>query len=285
MVTPFTADGSVDVDGAQRLAAHLVDEGGNDGLVINGTTGESPTLADAEKETVLRAVIEAVGDRATVVAGAGNNDTRHTVELVRSAEKAGARGLLVVTPYYNKPPQEGLIRHFTAAAEATDLPVMLYDVPHRTSMAIDTETIVRLAEHPKIVAVKDAKCDLAGASAVMSRTDLAYYCGDDAFNLPLVACGAVGFVSVVGHLVGVRLRELLDTYEAGDVARAREIQYSLLPVYTGITRTQGVILTKAALALLGLPGGPVRLPLVDATVEQLAVLRDDLARGGVEVRA
>ncbi len=285
MVTPFTPEGSVDTDGVQRLAAYLVDQGGNDGLVVNGTTGESPTMTDAEKETVLRAVVEAVGDRATIVAGAGNNDTRHTVDLVRSAEKAGAHGLLVVTPYYNKPPQEGLYRHFTAAADATDLPVMLYDVPHRTSMPIDTETIVRLAAHPRIVAVKDAKCDLAGASSVMSRTDLAYYCGDDAYNLPLVACGAIGFVSVVGHVVGARLRELLDAYEAGDVARAREIHYSLLPVYTGMFRTQGAILVKAALNVLGLPGGSMRLPLIGATAEQLATLRDDLAAGGVEVPA
>src|SRR5215211_2520244 len=232
MVTPFTADGSVDVDGAQRLAAHLVDEGGNDGLVINGTTGESPTLTDAEKETVLRAVVEAVGDRATVVAGAGNNDTRHTVEIVRSAEKAGAHGLLVVTPYYNRPPQAGLVRHFTTAADASDLPVMLYDIPGRTATPIETETLVRLAEHPRILAVKDAKGDLGASSWVMARTDLAYYSGDDMLNLPLLSVGAVGFVSVVGHLVGARLRELLDAYENGDVARATVVNRSLLPIYT-----------------------------------------------------
>ncbi len=285
MVTPFTADGSVDVDGAQRLAAHLVDEGGNDGLVINGTTGESPTLTDPEKETVLRAVVEAVGDRATVVAGAGNNDTRHTVEIVRSAEKAGAHGLLIVTPYYNRPPQAGLIRHFTAAAEASDLPVMVYDIPGRTGTPIETETLVRLAEHPRIVAVKDAKGDLGASSWVMARTDLAYYSGDDMLNLPLLSVGAVGFVSVVGHLVGVRLRELLDAYENGDVARATVVNRSLLPIYTGIFRTQGAILVKAALNLIGQPAGPMRSPLVDATLEQLAVLRADLVAGGIEVSA
>ena len=281
MVTPFTADGSVDVDGVQSLAAHLVDEGGNDGLIVNGTTGESPTLADAEKEIVLRAVVEAVGDRATVVAGAGNNDTRHTIEIVRAAEKAGAHGLLVVTPYYNKPPQAGLIKHFTAAADATELPVMLYDVPHRTSMAIAPETLIALAEHPRIVAVKDAKCDIGDASSVLANTDLAYYCGDDMYNLPLLSIGAVGYVSVVGHLVGVRLRELLDAYESGEIELATQIHHSLLPIYTGIFRTQGAILTKAALNILGLPAGPVRLPLVDATAEQLDVLREDLAAGGV----
>jgi 4-hydroxy-tetrahydrodipicolinate synthase len=281
MVTPFTADGGLDVEGAQRLAAHLVDVGGNDGLIVNGTTGESPTLADSEKETVLRAVVEAVGDRATVVAGAGNNDTRHTVEIVRAAEKAGAHGLLVVTPYYNKPPQAGLVKHFTAAADASDLPVMVYDIPARTGTPIETETLVRLAEHPRILAVKDAKGDLGASSWVLARTDLAYYSGDDMVNLPLLSIGAVGYVSVVGHLVGVRLRELLDAYEGGDVARATEIHHGLLPIYTGIFRTQGAILTKAALNLLGLPAGPVRSPLVEATAEQLAVLREDLAAGEV----
>jgi 4-hydroxy-tetrahydrodipicolinate synthase len=285
MVTPFTADGGLDVDGAQRLAAYLVDEGGNDGLVVNGTTGESPTLADPEKETLLRAVVEAVGDRATVVAGAGNNDTRHTVEIVRAAEKAGAHGLLVVTPYYNKPPQEGVVAHFRAAADATDLPVMLYDIPPRTGTAISTESLVRLAEHPRILAVKDAKGDLGATSWVLARTDLAYYSGDDMVNLPLLSVGAVGFVSVVGHVAGVRLREMLDAYEGGDQVRARQIHYSLLPIFTGIFRTQGAILTKAALNLLGLPAGPVRLPLVDATEAQIATLVEDLTAGRVHLPA
>ncbi|HEV7826819.1 MAG TPA: 4-hydroxy-tetrahydrodipicolinate synthase [Mycobacteriales bacterium] len=285
MVTPFTADGGLDVDGAQRLAAHLVDSGGNDGLVINGTTGESATLTDPEKDVLLRAVVEAVGDRATVVAGAGNNDTRHTIELARTAERAGAHGLLLVTPYYNKPPQAGLVAHFSAAADATDLPVMLYDIPGRTGTAIAPETLARLAEHPRILAVKDAKGDLGSSSWVLARTDLAYYSGDDMVNLPLLSIGAVGFVSVVGHVVGARLREMLDAYESGDQVRARQIHYSLLPVYTGMFRTQGVILTKAALGLQGLPAGPVRLPLVDATETEIATLVEDLAAGRVELRA
>jgi 4-hydroxy-tetrahydrodipicolinate synthase len=285
MVTPFTEDGDVDVAGAQRLAAYLVDEGGNDGLVVNGTTGESPTLADPEKETLLRAVVEAVGDRATVVAGAGNNDTRHTVEIVRAAEKAGAHGLLVVTPYYNKPPQDGLVAHFRTAADATDLPVMLYDIPGRTGTAISTESLVRLAEHPRIRAVKDAKGDLGATSWVLARTDLAYYSGDDILNLPLLSVGAVGFVSVVGHVAGVRLREMLDAYEGGDGVRARQIHYSLLPVFSGLFRTQGAILTKAALNLLGLPAGPMRLPLVDATEAQIATLVEDLTAGRVHLPA
>ncbi|WP_439674854.1 4-hydroxy-tetrahydrodipicolinate synthase [Embleya sp. MST-111070] len=282
MVTPFTADGALDLPGAQRLAAHLVDAG-NDGLVVNGTTGESPTTSDAEKEQLVRAVLEAVGDRAFVVAGVGTNDTRHSVELARQAEAAGAHGLLVVTPYYSKPPQEGLYRHFTTVADATGLPVMLYDIPGRSAVPVETETLVRLAEHPRIVANKDAKGDLASASWVLARTDMVYYSGEDMLNLPLLSIGAVGVVSVVGHLVPAELRAMIDAFTAGDVAKAREIHQRLLPVYTGIFRTQGVILTKAALGLQGLPAGPLRLPLIEADEAQIAQLRQDLSAGGVEL--
>lgn len=280
MVTPFTRDGALDVEGAQRLATHLVDSG-NDGLVVNGTTGEAPTTTDDEKGRLVRAVLEAVGDRAQVVAGVGTNDTRHTIELARQAEAAGAHGLLVVTPYYSKPPQAGLHRHFTAVADATALPVMVYDIPARTGVPVQTETLVRLAEHDRIVAVKDAKDDLGAASWVLARTDLAYYSGTDMLNLPLLSVGAVGFVSVVGHLVSGELRQLLEAFVAGDTVKAREIHQRLLPVYTGVFRTQGLILTKAALNLLGLPAGPVRSPLVDATAEQVSELRKDLAAGGL----
>jgi 4-hydroxy-tetrahydrodipicolinate synthase len=282
MVTPFTEDGALDVDGAQRLAAHLVD-GGNDGLVVNGTTGESATTGDDEKDRLVRAVVEAVGDRAFVVAGVGTNDTRHSVELARQAARAGAHGLLAVTPYYNKPPQEGIARHFTAIADATELPVMLYDIPGRTGVPIQTETLIRLGEHPRIVANKDAKGDLGRASWAIARSGLAWYSGDDMLNLPLLSVGAVGFVSVVGHLVTPELRDLLDAYLAGDVAKAAELHQRLLPVYTGVFRTQGVITTKAALALLGLPAGPLRLPLVPLTDEESDQLKRDLAAGGVQL--
>jgi 4-hydroxy-tetrahydrodipicolinate synthase len=281
MVTPFTPDGGLDVDGAVRLATHLVDEGGNDGLVVNGTTGESATTTDAEKERLLRAVVDAVGDRARVVAGVGTNDTAHTVELARAAEKAGAHALLAVTPYYNRPPQAGLLAHFTTVADATDLPVMLYDIPARSGVPIETDTLVRLADHPRIVAVKDAKGDNLAAATVLSRTDLAWYSGDDPLTLPLLAVGAVGVVGVVTHLVGARMGELVRAYLGGDVERAREIHRDLIPVYVGVFRTQGVILTKAALGRLGLPAGPVRSPLVDATSDQLDQLWRDLADGGV----
>jgi 4-hydroxy-tetrahydrodipicolinate synthase len=284
MITPMTGDGAVDYDGAARLAGHLVTEMRNDGLVISGTTGESPTTTDAEKEQLLRAVIGAVGDRATVVAGVGTNDTAHTCELARQAEQAGAAALLVVTPYYSKPPQSGLLAHFTKVADSSGLPVMLYDIPGRTGTAIATETLVRLADHPRIVAVKDAKGDVGASSEVMARTDLAFYCGDDIVNLPWLALGACGFVSVHGHIVGDRLHDMIDAYLSGDVAGALTIHRDLLPVYMGMTRTQNVITTKAALSMLGLPGGPVRAPLADATPAEIEQLRTDLEAGGVKLR-
>ncbi|MDP9428822.1 MAG: 4-hydroxy-tetrahydrodipicolinate synthase [Actinomycetota bacterium] len=283
MVTPLAEDGSLDLAGAQELAAHLVDRGGHDGLVVAGTTGESPTLSDAEQRALLEAVLDAVGDRATVVAGVGTNDTAHSIDKARVAERLGAHGLMVVTPYYNKPPQAGLLRHFTAVADATDLPVLLYDIPPRSVVPIEVETLVRAAEHPRIVAVKDAKGDLGAVMQTLARTDLAYYSGEDMLNLPLLAVGAVGVVSVVGHLVGPRLAELIAAVESGDLVKARAVNESLLPVYTGVFRTQGVILVKAALQALGLPAGPVRPPLVDATPEQRAQLRADLADGGIHL--
>ena len=283
MVTPFTADGALDVPGAQRLATWLVDEQRHDGLVINGTTGESPTTTDDEKERLLRAVVEAVGDRASIVAGAGTFDTAHTLHSARTAEKAGADGLLLVTPYYNKPPQAGLLAHFRAAADATGLPTMLYDIPGRTGTAIETETLVALAEHPRIAAVKDAKGDFEGSAWVMARTDLAYYSGDDKVTLPLLAIGAVGVVGVPTHLVGPRTKDMITAYGSGDVAGALALHRALLPAYTGFFRTQGAILAKAALRLAGLPGGPVRSPLVDATPEQVGTLRSDLAAAGLDI--
>ncbi|MFF4835552.1 4-hydroxy-tetrahydrodipicolinate synthase [Streptomyces sp. NPDC001315] len=282
MVTPFTADGALDLDGAQRLATHLVDAG-NDGLIINGTTGESPTTSDAEKSDLVRAVLDAVGDRAHVVAGVGTNDTHHSIELARAAEKTGAHGLLVVTPYYNKPPQEGLYRHFKAVADAAELPVMLYDIPGRSGVPINTETLVRLAEHPRIVANKDAKGDLGRASWAIAQSGLAWYSGDDMLNLPLLSVGAVGFVSVVGHVVTPELRALVEAFTAGDVQKATEIHQKLLPVYTGMFRTQGVMTTKAALALQGLPAGPLRPPMVELTPHEIDQLKIDLAAGGVQL--
>jgi 4-hydroxy-tetrahydrodipicolinate synthase len=281
MVTPFNADGSMDLDGAAALATYLVDRMCNTGLVVSGTTGESPTTADEEKVELLRVVVDAVGDRAHVVAGVGNNDTLHTVEIARQATQAGADALMVVTPYYNRPPQEGVAQHFLTIADATDLPIVTYDIPKRTGTAIETETLVRIAEHPRIVANKDAKGDLEAAQWVIRRTGLPWYSGDDAMNLPLLSVGAVGAISVAGHFVGDRIEAVRDAFLAGRVADAIRLNSALLPVYSGIFRTAGVILTKAGLNEQGLPAGPVRLPLVNATPEQIAVLRRDLAESGV----
>lgn len=283
MVTPFDADGSLDVPGAQRLAEYLVDEQGNDGLVISGTTGEAPTTSDVEKETLLRAVVEAVGDRAKIVAGVGTFNTAHSIELARTAEKSGAHGLLVVTPYYSRPPQAGLVAHFTAVAEATAVPAILYDIPGRTATPIATDTLLRLADHPNIVAVKDAKGDVAATSAVTRHGGLAVYAGDDKMTLPLLAVGGVGVVGTPTHVIGRETRRMIELFEAGDTAGALAAHHRLLPVLTGFFRTQGTILVKAAMRLRGLPAGPVRLPLVDATDAEIAQLRADCAEAGVDL--
>jgi len=285
MVTPFTADGSaIDFDAAAQLANDLVDLG-NDGIVINGTTGESATTADEEKVELIKAVVAAVGNRARVIAGAGNNDTLHSVELAKQAANAGAHGLLVVTPYYNKPPQAGVLAHFKAVADATELPVMVYDIPGRAGIAIETPTLIELAGHPRILANKDAKADPFAASQVMARCDLAYYSGDDGLTLPLLALGAVGMVSVTGHLVADRHRKVIEAVAANDLKTARAITESLIPVTEGVmTRMQGAIATKAALDLLGRAGGgSLRLPLVPATNEQRAQLREELIAGGISL--
>ena len=283
MVTPFNNDLSIDWVGVEKLAAHLI-ASGHDGIVVNGTTGEAPTTSDEEKVEIIKRVKAVVGKDKYVVAGAGNNETSHSVEQAKMAAAAGADGLLVVTPYYNKPPQAGIVAHFTAMAEATDLGVMLYDIPGRTGAQIEPDTIVKLAEHPKIVALKDAKGDVASTSWVIKRSAIPVYSGDDILNLPLLSVGAVGFVSVCGHTVGKQLREMLDAWFGGNPSRATELHQQLLPVYTGTFRTQGAILTKAALTLLGLPGGVVRLPLVNATSAQIEQLREDLRQGGVVLK-
>jgi 4-hydroxy-tetrahydrodipicolinate synthase len=282
MVTPFDASGAVDLDVAQRLATHLVDQG-CDGLVVSGTTGESPTTSPAEQDDLLRSVLSAVGDRARVVAGVGTNDTAHTVELALAAQQSGAHGLLVVTPYYNKPPQEGVVAHFTAVADATGLPVMLYDIPGRTGTPIRRETLQRLGAHPRILAVKDAKGDLFEGSRVMAESGLAYYSGDDLLNLPWLAVGATGVVSVVAHVAADRYAAMVRAVDAGNLELARKLHVELLPAVTTLmTRTQGAIAVKAALELLGLlPNRSVRLPLVPATEDQVSAIGADLHQIGI----
>jgi 4-hydroxy-tetrahydrodipicolinate synthase len=283
MATPFADDGALDVDGAQRLATYLVDRG-CDGLVISGTTGESPTTSDTEKDRLLRGVLEAVGDRARVVAGVGSNDTHHTAEMARAAEKAGAHGLLVVTPYYNKPPQAALARHFEMAADATGLPVMLYDIPGRTGTPIEFDTFARLAAHDRIVAVKDAKGDVFEGSRVMHETGLAYYSGDDALNLAWLTHGAVGVVSVVAHVAAREYAEMVAAVEAGDLASALRLHRRLIPVVRTVMSkaSQGAITAKAAVHAAGvISSRTMRPPLFEATDDETAALLKVIEASGL----
>jgi 4-hydroxy-tetrahydrodipicolinate synthase len=277
MVTPFDASGAVDLDAAAALATHLIDHG-HDGLVISGTTGESPTVDPDEQRDLLKAVVDAVGDRASVVAGAGTNDTAHSLKLARTAAACGADGLLVVTPYYSKPSQQGILEHFRAVADATELPLMMYDIPGRTGVKLSADTLARAAEHERIIAVKEASGDLYAGSWLLRSTDLVIYSGDDALNFAWLALGAVGVVSVVGHVAGRRIASLIAALDAGDLATARKIDHSLLPAVEAImTRAPGAVMVKAACELLGLlPNRFVRAPHLAATDDQVAQLRRDL---------
>ncbi|MEY2877380.1 MAG: hypothetical protein RLZ24_807 [Actinomycetota bacterium] len=284
MVTPFDKDGAIDWDGVARLAQHLVDTG-HDGIAVNGTTGEAPTTKSSEKLEIIKVVKSVVGSKVKVLSGAGDNETSYTVEQAKRSQDAGADGILIVTPYYNKPPQAGIEAHFRAVAAATDLPIMMYDIPGRTGVEIESDTIVKLFETvDNIVALKDAKGNIAATSWVIKRCGIPVYSGDDILNLPFLSVGAVGFVSVCGHTVGRELKEMLNAWFAGDSARALEIHQQLLPVFTGTFRTQGAILTMAAMNLMCLHGGTTRLPLVDATAAQIEQLRKDLSAGGVTLK-
>ncbi len=280
MVTPFAPDGSLDTAAAAQLANHLVDAG-CDGLVVSGTTGESPTTTDDEKRELLRVVLEAVGDRARVIAGAGTYDTAHSVRLARACAAEGAHGLLVVTPYYSKPPQSGLIAHFTAVADATELPVLLYDIPPRSVIPIETETIHALAAHPNIVGIKDAKADLHSGGQIIAETGLAYYSGDDALNLPWLAMGATGFISVISHLATGQLREMLSAFASGDIATARKINVTVAPLCNAMSRLGGVTMSKAGLRLQGIEVGDPRLPQMPATPGQIDALAADMRAASV----
>ena len=280
MVTPFDADGALDVDAGVRLAGHLTDNG-CDSLILAGTTGESPTTTTAEKIELLRAVRAELGDSVKLVAGAGTNDTTKSIELAKASAEAGADSLLVVTPYYSKPSQEGIYRHFTAVADATDLEVCLYDIPPRSVIPIETDTIFRLAEHPRITAVKDAKGDLGSAAHIIANTDLAWYSGDDVVNLPWLSIGATGFISVVGHAAPRKLADLRDQFDAGQLDAARETHASMTPLFRAQGRLGGVSFAKAALQLQGIQTGDPRLPQIPPTPEQLDLLAADLREAGV----
>lgn len=248
MVTPFTHDGDLDLAAARKLAKHLVDNG-CDGLVVTGTTGEISTLTDDEHVELYRAVIEEVGDRAAIVAGTSTNDTRHSVNLSRRAEAAGVDGLLLVTPYYNKPSQAGIQAHFETIADAVELPIMLYDIPGRSVRPIETDTLVALSKHPQIVALKDAKGDLMETTKVIARTDLDVYSGDDGMTLPLMAVGGKGVVSVTAHVAPRDYRELVDAAASGDYEAARKKHFELDAVQRAVmTHLQGAVTAKYILA-------------------------------------
>lgn len=268
MVTPMTFDGAVDLRRTGELAHKLVEEQNNDGIVVNGTTGESPTTTDSEKAEIVKAVVEAVGSDAAVVAGVGTNDTAHTIELAHQAAEAGADGLLVVTPYYSKPSQAGIIEHFTAVADATDLPIMLYDIPGRTGTPIETKTLIELADHARIVAVKDAKGLVVESATVMANTTLAYYSGDDAITPALLSVGGVGLVGTSTHFTGRRMHEVIDAYVDGRIDEALSTYREILPVLTGVFAAQGAAMVKAGLAHQGFTVGKVRPPQTMPTPEQ-----------------
>ncbi|MEV6778595.1 4-hydroxy-tetrahydrodipicolinate synthase [Streptomyces syringium] len=274
MVTPFAPDGGLDLDGAQRLADHLVTRGGCDGLVLNGTTGESPTTSAAEKTALVTAVAEAVGDRARITAGVGSADTRQTVELARAAEAAGAHGVLVVTPYYSRPPQEDVAEHFRTVADAVGVPVMLYDIPARTGTRIEPDTMLRLAEHPRVAGVKDCANDLLGSAKVIAATGLAYYAGSEELNLPLRAVGGTGYVSTVANVAGPVLAAALDAFDLGRTAEATALHQRALPLIELMMAAglPGTVTAKALLGTLGLPGGPVRSPLRAASPDRAKAL-------------
>ena len=282
MVTPMHPDGSVDEVGLRAVVEHLL-ASGHDGIVVNGTTGESATLSDDESIAAVRLAKEVAGDRAAVTAGVGSNDTAHSVTMAARAAEAGADALLLVSPYYNKPTQAGLLAHCRAVADSTELPIMLYDIPGRTGVAFATETLVALAAHPRIVAVKDAKADLWASTHVMATTDLLWFSGDDVLTLAHLAQGAVGCVSVVGHVAGREYAAMLAAVDAGDLAAARQIHQRLVPVVDAVMSTsQGAIMAKAALAELGvIESAFVRLPLVESPPEHLEILRRGLADAGL----
>ncbi len=281
MVTPFREDHAVDYDGAQELASYLLEQG-SDAVVVAGSTGESPTLTTKEKAELFRIVGEAVRGRGHLICGTGTYSTAETLELTQAAEDAGADGLLVVTPYYNKPPQRGLVAHFEHIADATDLPIIAYNIPGRTATRIEHDTLLTLSRKPNIVAVKDSTGDFQGILRLMSEApDFQVYSGDDWATFGYVCLGAVGVVSVAAHLVGPQIRQMIELIETGDVAAARKIHESLSPLYNALFVTSNPIPLKAALELVGRPAGVPRLPLVPATSEERDRVRKALEDAGL----
>lgn len=282
MVTPFREDFSLDLDRAQEVARWLLDHG-TDALVVAGSTGEAATLTDAEKADLWRALAEAAEGRGAVIAGTGTNDTRHSVHLTEEAERSGAGAVLVVSPYYSKPPQSGLVEHFTRVAAATSLPVVIYDIPGRTAVRVEYDTVLRLAEIPNVVALKDSTGDLDRASRLIAAAPPGFeiYCGDDWAAFPYACLGAAGVVSVASHLAGEQIGEMWALAEKGDLAGARTIHRRLSPLFSALFVTSNPIPIKAAMALAGRPVGPPRLPLVPASAEEVAAIRQRMETAGI----
>jgi len=280
MVTPFKENLSLDLDRAQEVAAWLL-ERGSDSLVVAGTTGESATLSDQEKIDLWRASVQTAEGKGHIIAGSGTYDTEHSIHLTKEAEKAGCDAALVVAPYYNKPPQSGLYEHFKAVAGATSLPVILYNIPGRTSVRISNDTILRLAEIDNIIGVKDATADMVAAAELgEAAPDFEIISGEDALTFPLVCLGGTGVIAVTSHVAGERMRQMIELAATGDVASARKIHFELLPLYRGLFITSNPIPVKAAMGLMGQPVGPPRLPLVPATDEEVGRIRKALEDGG-----
>lgn len=279
MITPFKQDGSLDLEGVKTLARNLM-QSGSDSLVIGGTTGESPTLTREEKLALFRASKEAVGERCMILAGTGSNTTSASVELTREAEQCGVDGIMLVVPYYNKPSQEGLYRHFAACAGATQLPVMLYNIPGRTGINLLPETVARLAQVKNIVALKEASGSMDQMSEIrrLVPDDFRLYSGDDSLTLPLVSVGAYGVVSVASHLVGEQLQQMVADLVGGSYIQARDTHLRLFPLFKALFLAPNPVPIKAALKHLGLPSGPPRLPLVELTKKEedrlLGAMRD-----------
>lgn len=280
MVTPFGADGSLDVDSFRRLAVHLV-EHGSDGIVVAGTTGEAPTLSDGEKLELFAAAVDAVGGRATVIAGTGTYDTAHSVHLTEQAHELGVDGFLAVTPYYNKPPQRAIVRHMQEIAAVTDKPVIVYNIPGRVVVNIEPETMDELAEIDNVVAVKQAYDDLEQARHIAQDTRLDLYSGDDPITFAFLQLGGVGVVSVTAHVWGEQIKEMISRHGDGDVAGARALHESLAPSYELLKIQTNPIPIKAAVNLLGHEVGGYRLPMVEPTEQELAQVRDCLERAGI----
>jgi 4-hydroxy-tetrahydrodipicolinate synthase len=280
IVTPFARDGSVDLDRFRALARHLVDHG-SDGLVVTGTTGESPTLSDDEKAELWAAAVDEVGDRATVIAGAGTYSTAHSVHLAERAHELGVDGLLVVTPYYNKPPPRGIVEHFKAIAAASDRPIVVYNIPGRVVLNLEPDMIAELAEIPTVAAVKQANADLEQARRILAETDLDLYAGDDDLVYPFLELGGLGGVCVHTHVVGPQVKEMIGLFRSGDAEGARRIDEEIAPSIEILRVVGNPIAIKAALNLLGHEVGGLRLPLVEASDDEEARIRDCLARLGL----